>query len=55
MLVTSIFSFSYNVFKKLLPQGSKNQGLFGKQLRKHCSIVKVTSLFASPYRDSDIL
>ena len=32
MQVTSIFSFSHSVFKKLLSQGRKNQELFGKGL-----------------------
>ena len=34
MLVTSIFSFTKNVFKNLLPQGHFNLGLEDKQLRK---------------------
>ena len=44
MLVTSIFSFSNNVFKKLLSRGHKKLGLFVKRLRtetldfKHCII-----------------
>ena len=33
MLVTSIFSFSHNVVKKLLLLGHENQGLFGKALK----------------------
>ena len=32
MWVTSIFSLSHNVFRRLVPQGRKNQGLFGKGL-----------------------
>ena len=32
LLVTSNFSFSYSVFKRLLLQTRKNQGLFGKGL-----------------------
>ena len=32
MLVTSIFSFSHNVFKRLLPQCHKKSGLCGKEL-----------------------
>ena len=32
LLVTSIFSFSYSVFKKLLLHTLENQGLFGKGL-----------------------
>ena len=32
MLVTSIFSFSHNVFRKLLFQGHKNFGLCSKEL-----------------------
>ena len=34
LLVTSNFSFSYSVFKRLALQTRKNQGLFGKRLRK---------------------
>ena len=34
MLVTSNFSFSYSVFKRLVLQTSENQGLFGKGLRR---------------------
>ena len=33
MLVTSKFSFSHSVFKRLVLQTRKNQGLFGKGLR----------------------
>ena len=32
-LVTSNFSFSHSVFKSLLLETRKNQGLFDKQLR----------------------
>ena len=32
LLVTSNFSFSHSVFKRLVPQTRKNQGLFGKGL-----------------------
>ena len=31
MLVTSIFSFSHNVFKRLLSKGVKKSGLCGKE------------------------
>ena len=33
MLVTSIFSFSHNVFKRLLSQGRQKAALCGKGLR----------------------
>ena len=33
LLVTTKFSFSYGVFKRLLLQTLKNKGLFGKGLR----------------------
>ena len=33
LLVTSNFSFSHSVFKRLVLQTRKNQGLFGKGLR----------------------
>ena len=32
LLVTSNFSFSHSVFKRILLQTHKNQGLFGKEL-----------------------
>ena len=32
LLLTSNFSFSHGVFKRLLLQTRKNQGLFGKEL-----------------------
>ena len=32
LLVTSNFSFSHSVFKRLVLQTRKNKGLFGKQL-----------------------
>ena len=35
LLVTSNFSFSHCVFKRLVPQTCKNQGLFGKGIRTH--------------------
>ena len=34
LLVTSNFSFSHSVFKRLVLQTRKNQGLFGKGLKK---------------------
>ena len=34
MLVTSIFSFSHNVFKRLLCQGHSKLGLCGKEFRE---------------------
>ena len=34
LLVTSDFSFSHSVFKKLVLQTGKNQGLFGKGLKQ---------------------
>ena len=35
LLVTSNFSFSQSVFKRLVLQTHKNQGLFGKGLSKN--------------------
>ena len=35
LLVTSNFSYSLSVFKRLVLQTRKNQGLFGKGLRKN--------------------
>ena len=40
LLVTSNFSFSNSVFKRLLQQTRKKQGLFGKGLQKHIVYVK---------------
>ena len=34
LLVTSNFSFSHSVFKRLVLQTRENQGLFGKGLKK---------------------
>ena len=34
LLVTSNFSFSHSVFKRLVLQTRKNQGLFGKGLKE---------------------
>ena len=34
LLVTSNFSFSHSVFKRLVLQTHKNQGLFGKELHQ---------------------
>ena len=34
LLVTSNFSFSHSVFKRLVQQTRKNQGLFGKGLKE---------------------
>ena len=36
LLITSKFSFSHGVFKILLLQTRKNQGLFGKGLNRIC-------------------
>ena len=35
LLVTSNFSLSYSVFKGFVLQTRKNQGLFGKGLKRH--------------------
>ena len=40
LLVTSNSSFSYSVFKRLVLQTHKNQGLFGKGLIYHVNILK---------------
>ena len=41
LLVTSNFSFSHSVFKRLDLQAHKNQGLFGKGLKKLFKIVAI--------------
>ena len=33
MLVTSVFSFSHDVFKRFLPNGSYKSGLCGKEIK----------------------
>ena len=38
MLVTSIFSFFHNVFKRLLPQGCQKSGLCGKGLKHNLGL-----------------
>ena len=50
LLVTSNFSFSRNVFKRLVLQTRKNQGFFGKGL----NIVLLVGLFLLS-AESDIL
>ena len=39
LLITSNFSFSHSVFKRLRLQTRKNQGLFGKGLNKCSSLI----------------
>ena len=44
MLVTNIFSFSHNVFRRFLFQGLLKSGLWGKGLKKiHCTWSLITS------------
>ena len=40
LLMTSNFSFSNSVFKRLLLQAGKNQGLFGRGLKVTCYLKK---------------
>ena len=59
LLVTSNFSFSHNIFKRLVLQTCKNQGLFGKGLmtleetfksftrQQNCSPVQLQSICKS--------
>ena len=42
MLVTSIFSFSHNVFKRVFTQGSQKSGLCGKELTFTLEILILT-------------
>ena len=44
LLVMSNFSFSHNVFKRLVLQTHKNQGLFGKGLKFHVCITLIDIL-----------
>ena len=46
LLVTSNFSFSNSVFKRLILQTRKNQGLFGKEL----TLYQTTKFWTSPSR-----
>ena len=39
LLVTSNFSFSHSVFKRLVMQTRKNKGLFGKELNKTAAAI----------------
>ena len=39
LLITSNFSFSYGVFKRLVMQTRKNRGLFGKGLTDYLFII----------------
>ena len=41
LLVTSNFSFSHRVFKRLAPQARRNNGLFGKGLRVHSTFATI--------------
>ena len=47
LLATSNFSFSHHVFKGVLLQTGKNQGLFGKRLIIFCPLVKTYVDFTS--------
>ena len=44
LLVTSNFSFSHGVFKRLVLQTRKNQGLFGKGLKGYSALNCVVSV-----------
>ena len=44
LLVTSNFSFSHIVFKRLVLQTRKNQGLFGKRLNLYLILMNKISL-----------
>ena len=44
LLVSSNFSFSHNVFKRLILQTRKNQGLFGKRLKNPTCTHKLCQL-----------
>ena len=41
MLVTSIFSFSLNVFKRLFTQGRLKSGWFGKELKEEILVTSI--------------
>ena len=59
LLVSSNFSFSHSVFKKLVLLTRKNQGLFGKGLKnveckgKKILITSICSLFQSVHDSSN--
>ena len=53
LLVTSNFSFSHSVFKRLVLQTRENQGLFGKGLswrRSHLQVPDVPNVIQPVYR-----
>ena len=55
MLVTSIFSVSHNVFKRLLLQGCQKSGLCGKELNNYTFLcVCKTSLLKTLWGNGDI-
>ena len=47
LLVTSNFSFSHSVFKRHVLQTRKNQGLFGKGLRRRLLLDKICRLLVT--------
>ena len=52
LLVTSNFSFFHNVFKRLVLQTCKNQGLFGKGLNNvhtHTGYCSITGMFSKSH------
>ena len=55
LLVTSNFSFSHSVFKRLVLQTLKNKGLFGKRLREGRSNTEVTKTFTDVRKENGSL
>ena len=49
-LITSNFYFSHSVFKRLIMQTSKNQGLFGKELIVALTIYNINLSFDDPVK-----
>ena len=54
LLVTSNFSFSYSVFKTLVLQTRKNQGLFGKGLIL-CYLILFSTLFSCNAKTTSLI
>ena len=55
LLVTSNFSFSHSVFKSLVMQTRKNQGLFGKGLKAVISVKDTMSWVDKSFREIPLL
>ena len=55
LLVTSSLSFSHSVFKRLVLQTCKNQGLFGKGLKEQIEIQVLATVIYAFFLEHDRL